>query len=471
MSGTARSRQNDALMILYRKQPSGVLHARRNFINTYNKYNANPRRSGSDLINVKKSWVLYDVANSAYILLVTSLIPIYFNRIANEGGLSDTEYLAYWSVAASLVTFIMLFIGPALGSLSDRKGWRRPIFMATVITGVLTCLVLGLPKWWIAFLIIFCIGKIAYNASLVIYDGMLIDVAKDEEMDALSSKGYALGYIGSCLPFIACMVIVVLSDMEGLEDFPTVLTFYDAVSWSLVITGIWWLVMSLPLFRSYEQVHYNEVRTKTVSENLRYFSGTIKEIAKNKAIWLFMLAFFFYIDGVNTIIEVATAFGEAKGLGSVGLLGALLLTQVIAFPATLVMNKLAYRYGTHRIIGASIVGYILISIFALFLDNIAQFFIMAGCVGLFQGTIQALSRSYFGRMVPKEKTGEYFGLLDVFSKGSTIIGTGSIAILAMITDSANAVPVVLIIVFSIGLLLFYLSTRERIYDSPVGEKE
>ncbi|MBO4551680.1 MAG: MFS transporter [Candidatus Methanomethylophilaceae archaeon] len=407
------------------------------------------------------------MANSAYILLVTSLIPIYFHEIAKADGLSETEYLAYWSIAASLVTFIMLFIGPALGSTSDRRGWRKPIFMATVITGVLSCVVLGLPKWWILFLIIFCIGKIAYNASLVIYDGMLIDVAKDDEMDALSSKGYAMGYIGSCLPFLACMALVVLSDF--MEDFPTIMTFYDAVMWSLVITGVWWLVMSLPLFRNYEQTHFNEVRTRTVKENLSYVAGTVKDIAKNKAIWLFFLAFFFYIDGVNTIIEVATAFGEAKGLGSVGLLGALLLTQIIAFPSTLIMNKLAYKYGTHRVIGGSILGYLLISIYAMFLDDIVEFFIMAGCVGLFQGTIQALSRSYFGRMIPKEKTGEYFGILDIFSKGSTIIGTASIAILAALFNSTNSVPVVLIIVFGIGFVLFCLSVKEHVYDSPTGD--
>ncbi len=410
------------------------------------------------------------MANSAYILLVTSLIPIYFHDIAAIDGVSETEYLAYWSFAASLVTFIMLFFGPALGSLSDRHGWRKPIFMATVIAGVLSCLVLGIPKWWIIFLIIFCIGKIAYNSSLVIYDGMLIDVAKDEEMDALSSKGYAMGYIGSCIPFLACMALVILSDMDGLENFPTIMTFYDAVMWSLMITGLWWLVMSLPLFKNYEQIHYNEIQTKTISENLKYFSNTIKEIAKNKAMWLFMLAFFFYIDGVNTIIEVATAFGEAKDLGSVGLLGALLLMQVVAFPATLMMNKLAYRFGTHNIIGLSIVGYILISVFALFLDNIAEFFIMAFCVGLFQGTLQALSRSYFGRMVPKKKTGEYFGLLDVFSKGSTIIGTASIAVFTTIFHSTMAVPIVLIVVFGLGLLLFALSVKVHIYDSPVGDQ-
>lgn len=418
-------------------------------------------------IDVKKAWVLYDVANSAYILLLTSLIPIYFHDIAADGGLAETEYLSIWAAAVTLVTVVMLFIGPALGSLSDRKGWRRPIFIVVVLIGVFSCMVLGLPKWWIVFLIIFIIGRIAYNASLVIYDGMLIDVAKDEEMDDLSSKGYALGYIGSCIPFAICMVVVLLSDF--MDSFPTIMTFYDAVAWALVITAIWWLLFSLPLFKNYQQTHFNNARNKTAREHLHYVAGTIKDISKNKAMWLFLIAFLFYIDGVNTIIEMATAYGESMNLTSVHLLGALLVMQVVAFPMTLVMNKAAYKYGTHRVIIFSIFGYICISVYALFLDSVVGFYILAVCVGFFQGTIQALSRSYFGKMVPKEKTGEYFGIMDVFGKGSTIIGTASISVFTALTGSIKTVPIVLLTVFILGFILFMLSVKEHVYDTPESE--
>ena len=418
-------------------------------------------------IDVKKAWVLYDVANSAYILLLTSLIPIYFHDIAADGGLVETEYLSYWAAAVTLVTVVMLFVGPALGSLSDRKGWRKPIFMIVVLTGVFSCMILGIPKWWIAFLLIFIIGRIAYNASLVIYDGMLIDVAEDKEMDDLSSKGYAIGYIGSCIPFAICMVIVLFSDF--MDSFPTIMTFYDAVIWALIITAAWWLLFSLPLFKKYQQTHFNVTRNRTVTEHLHYVAGTIRDISKNKAMWLFLLAFLFYIDGVNTIIEMATAYGESMNLTSVHLLGALLVTQVVAFPMTLVMNKAAYKFGTHRVIIFSIFGYVLVSVYALFLDSVVGFYILATCVGFFQGTIQALSRSYFGRMVPKEKTGEYFGIMDVFGRGSTIIGTASISIFTALTGSIKTVPIVLLTVFTLGFIFFMLSVKEHVYDSPESD--
>ena len=255
-----------------------------------------------------------------------------------------------------------------------------------------------------------------------------------------------------------------------MESTPTYFSFETAVVISLVITAVWWFVMSLPLFKEYEQKRFNETVNKNLKQSLRYTLGTIKDISKNPAMLMFMIAFFFYIDGVNTIIELSIAYGEALNLGSVGLLGAMLLSQVVAFPSTLLMNKLANRYGTHRIIYVAIIGYICISVYALFLEYIWQFFLLACSVGMFQGTIQALSRSYFGRMVPKEKTGEYFGILDVFGKGATILGTLSIAIFTTLFDEVRVVAIVLLIMFSIGLLFFRFSVKEKIYDVTPAEE-
>ena len=413
--------------------------------------------------------MLYDVANSAFILLATSLLPIYFNRLAEMDGLTETQYLAYWSAAASIVTALMLLVGPITGSCSDIKNWRKPVFITTVLVGVISCMVLGFPKWWLIFLIVLVICRIAYNASIVVYDSMLNDIVSDEEMDALSSRGYAVGYIGSCIPFIICLVFIVFSD---LVDFaPDYFKFETAVVISLLITGVWWIVMSLPLFKEYEQRHFNEVRNRSLGDAFRYYFGTVKDIAKNRALLLFIVALFFYIDGVNTVIELSVAYGEALKLGSAGLLGALLLTQVVAFPSTLLMNRLAYRYGTHRIITASIIGYIAVSALALMLSEIWEFFVLAFLVGLFQGTLQALSRSYYGRMIPKDKTGEYFGILDIFGKGATIIGTASIAIFIGVTGEIRTVAVVIFIMFLLGLLFFRASVKEKIYDGNSVEGE
>ncbi len=391
------------------------------------------------------------------------MLPIYFNDLAAAEGLSDTQYLSYWSIGTALATLIMLVVGPIIGSYSDRKGWRKPIFVAVVLTGALSCLALGIPKWWVAFLLIFVVAKIALNASLVVSDSMLNDITTPDRMDEISSKGYAAGYIGSCIPFIACLVVVVMSDF--MESGPGYFSFPTAISISLMITAVWWVVMSLPLFRNYEQKYYNEAEMETLKEKLTYFLESVKEISKNKAMALFLIAFFFYIDGVNTIIEVSVAYGEALNLDSVGLLGALLVTQVVAFPSTLLMSKLSYRIGTHRAIYICIAGYIAVSVFAIFLSTTTQFFIMAIIVGFFQGAIQALSRAYFGRMVPKEKTGEYFGIMDIFGKGATIIGTAAIAVFTSIFDNIRMVAPILLIMFVIGFLFFRQSTKVQIYDS------
>ena len=405
------------------------------------------------------------MANSAFILFATSVLPIYFNNLAKADGLSENEYLVSWTVAACIVTVMMLAVGPLAGSYSDNRNWRKPVFITAVLIGVISCIALSIPKWWVIFLLILIICRIAYGASLVVYDSMLNDIATNEEMDALSSRGYAVGYIGSCIPFIACLVFVVFSD---LVDFtPDYFKFETTVTIALIITGVWWLILSLPLFREYRQRHFNEVRNKVLREKVRYVRNTLKDIAGNRALFFFIIAFFFYIDGVNTVIELAVAYGSTLGLDSAGLLGALLLTQVIAFPSTLLMSRLAYRYGTHRMITAAIIGYICVSVLAMMLFDIWQFFILAALVGLFQGTLQALSRSYFGRMIPKEKTGEYFGILDVFGKGATILGTLLIAILVHILGQPRVVAGVLLLIFALGLIFFRISVKEKIYDTNI----
>lgn len=363
----------------------------------------------------------------------------------------------------------MLLIGPVVGSYSDNKNWRKPVFITTVLIGVICCIALGLPKWWLAFLIILIICKIAYNSSIIVYDSMLNDIVSDEEMDTLSSRGFAMGYIGSCIPFIVCLVFVVFSEL--VDGTPNYFTFETAVIISLVITGVWWLVMSLPLFKEYQQSHFNVIRNGALKDKFRYVMGTMRDIAGNRAMLLFIVAFFFYVDGVNTIIELSVAYGEALELGSAGLLGALLLTQVIAFPSTLVMNRLAYRYGTHRIITVSIIGYILVSLLAMMLSEIWEFFVLAAMVGLFQGTIQALSRSYYGRMVPKEKTGEYFGILDIFGKGATIMGTLTIAVLIEMLGEIRVVAAVLLVMFILGLIFFCASVKKKVYDANSSNGE
>ena len=417
-------------------------------------------------INIEKSWIMYDIANSAYVLFACSILPIYFNDLATNSGLSSAEYLAYWSLGASIVTAVMLLIGPLVGSLSDRKGWRKPIFMGSVIIGILASLALGIPKWWLIFLIIYIISRIAYNASIVVYDSMLNDVTTHERMDGLSSKAFAAGYIGSCIPFVFCLVFVVFSDMMS-ETAP--LTFGTAFVLGIIVTAVWWFMFSLPLFKNYNQICYNEEEYVRIRGKWAIFVDTLGEIKKNPALLFFILAFFFYIDGVYTVMELSASYGAALDLDSVGLLGALLMTQIVAFPSTLFMNRLAGRIGSHKVIYICIGGYMFIALFSLILDSLIQFFFLAFMVGLFQGAIQALSRSYFGKMVPKDKTGEMFGILDIFGKGATIIGTLAVSAMTLISGEVRYIGLVLFVMFVIGLLFFIRSTRIQNYDVVITE--
>lgn len=406
------------------------------------------------LTPLEKKWVLYDVANSAFTLLIATIIPIYFYGIASAQGLSDVDYLAYWGYAASIATLLVALIGPFFGTLSDGKNKKLRMFIVTLAIGAIGCVALGLAKTWLVFLAIFVLAKVAYQQSLIFYDSMLNDVTTLERADIVSSKGYAWGYIGSCIPFVLCLVIVLMYDKIGL-------TMDIAMLIAFAITSIWWVACAVPLIKSYEQKNYVENISNPVKDTFANLFGLFKELKGRKDIMFFLIAFFFYIDGVYTIIDMATAYGEALGLDSTGLLLALLLTQIVAFPCSLIFAKLSKKIKSETILTICIFAYVGIAVFAFFLDTLTEFWILAFCVGMFQGTIQAMSRSYYSRIIPPEKSGEYFGLYDIFGKGAAFTGTMLISVVTTITGSTNKGVSSLSIMFIIGFLLFRVALKER----------
>ncbi len=461
-------------------------------------------------MNAEKAWIYYDVANSAYVMLAAALIPIYFTTYLNAANITEsTSNLSYISLAGCISTLAMFFLGPALGGLSDRMGWRRPIFITAVLIGAITCSLLWAPKLlmptigWIVFLVVYIISKIAFNATIVVSDGMLNDITTNERMDAVSAKAYAAGYLGSCVPFIFSLMMVVFSDYVSVT--PTYWSIDAAMTAAFIVTAEWWIVFSIPLFIEYKQIRCNDridmrgkihdfienVKTMDkeqrqehkqvkkeqrqikheenramVKEKFHGFLESIREIKRNRAILLFILAFFFYIDGVYTIIDLAASYGGTV-LGdnsTIYILAGLLITQIVAFPSTLIMSKLAYKYGTHKIIVVSIIGYVFVGFMAAILENEWQFILLAFVIGVFQGTIQSLSRSYFGRMIPKERTGQFFGIMDIFGKGATFIGTLLVFVFLNIFHVYQVVPVILLVMFCIGLILFLWSVRIHNYD-------
>lgn len=404
------------------------------------------------LTGLEKRWILYDVGNSAFTLLISTIIPIYFNDLAGRAGISEVDYLAYWGYAASLATAIVAVIGPVLGTIADTQNYKKPIFTASMMLGVLGCAALSLPTTWIVFLAVFVLARVGYSASLIFYDSMLVDVTDNNRMDVVSSHGYAWGYIGSCVPFVLSLGIVLFADSLGL-------TLRAAMAIAFCLNAAWWALMSLPFLRSYRQTHFAARPERPVRESFRRLGRTLRDIRGQKHIFLYLLAFFFFIDGVYTIIEMATAYGSALGLDSQGLLLALLLTQIVAFPCALLFGKFSKRFEAARLIKICIAAYTAIALFAIQLDRQWEFWFLAVMVGMFQGAIQALSRSYFARIIPPEKSGEYFGIYDICGKGASFMGTMLVGAVAQLTGVANAGVGAIAVLFVIGFLLFWKAAK------------
>lgn len=398
-------------------------------------------------------WVLYDVGNSAFTLLIATILPIYFNSLADAAGIASDRYMAYWGYAASAATLIVAVLGPIFGTLADTKGYKKTVFLCSLAIGALGCICLGFFKNWLAFLAVFVIAKVGYSGSLIVYDSMLVDVTQQERMDQVSSKGYAWGYIGSCIPFVLSLVAVLGGPQIGIR-------METGMFLAFVITALWWVLLTVPLIKGYRQKYYVEKKPHAFTESFRRLGNTFRNIRKEKAAFLFLLAFFFYIDGVYTIIDMATAYGSALGLDSTGLLLALLLTQIVAFPSALVFGSLSKKIPTHRLITVCIVSYFCIAVYAMFLETQFQFWVLAVWVGMFQGGIQALSRSYFTKIIPPKQSGEFFGFLDICGKGAAFMGTAIVSTITLITGKESLGVGMLAILFMIGMVLFGLTVRE-----------
>ena len=416
-------------------------------------------KTKSKLTPLERSWILYDIGNSAFILLVTTLVPIYFNSLATAGGLDESMYLAYWGYAGSVSTLIVAVIAPICGTLADHKGFKKPIFLACMLLGVLGCAALGGVGSWLAFLVVFVVAKVGYSSSLVFYDAMLPEVTTETRMDDVSSRGYAYGYIGSVIPFILCLVLVLFGGNFGIGAG-------TAMVISFLITAVWWFACTQPLLRRYRQTAYVERHGNPVTSTFCQLGRTFREVKQQKNIFLYLLAFFFFIDGVYTIIDMATAYGTALGLDTTGLLLALLLTQFVAFPCSIIFGRLSAKYDTGLLIKVCIAAYTGITLFAVFLVSQWQFWMLAVLVGMFQGGIQALSRSYLGKIIPPERSGEYFGLMDICGKGASFLGTTLIAVISQLTagwthhvfglelQNESIAVGALVVIFAIGFVLF-----------------
>ncbi|MBS6706168.1 MAG: MFS transporter [Lachnospiraceae bacterium] len=406
------------------------------------------------MTRLEKQWILYDVGNSAFTMLCTTIIPIYFKNIATADNLSNSDSTAFLSFTLSLSTILVAILGPILGTMADTKNYKKPLFVSTFLVGVIGCMAMAFASKWLAFLAVFCIAKTGYQLSLIFYDSMLTDVTTEDRMDEISSQGYAWGYIGSCVPFIASLVLILGSDVIGISGGM-------AMTLALFLNAVWWAGVTIPLIRNYRQIHYVEKVNHPVKESFRRIVDVVKGLKHQRKILFFLVGFFFYIDGVYTIIDMATTYGKDVGISDTDLVLALLMTQVVAFPCSIAFGKISKRFKNGSLIQVSILAYFLIAVFALQLDKAWEFWFLAVCVAVFQGAIQALSRSYFAKIIPKEKSSEYFGFYDIFGKGAAFIGTTVMGISTMVSGSSRYGVAILSLMFLVGFFFFRKAEKEE----------
>jgi UMF1 family MFS transporter len=302
---------------------------------------------------------------------------------------------------------------------------RKKFIIGTVGIGAIATIAMGFPSTWLPFLVIYVVSAVMLNSSFVFYDALLVDATTDERMDEVSSQGFAWGYVGSRIPFIVCLLVVLNAASLGL-------TMQTAMLIAFCITAAWWVVFTIPMLKNVEQKSFKPREPHAIIKAIRGIGATLRDIWNYKSMRYFILSYFFYIDGVHTVISMATSYGAQVGIEGTQLVLALLVTQFVAFPSAILYGKLAGKFGTLRMIRIAVAAYVVIVIFAaFFLKSAVEFWVLAIAVGLFQGGVQALSRSYFGKIIPKEKSNEYYGFFDIFGKYASVMGTALVSGVAL----------------------------------------
>lgn len=402
------------------------------------------------LTKQEKSWIAYDVGNSAFVMLSTALIPVYFASLAEPGS----SVVVAWGYAETVASLILALLMPFLGSLADLQHNKKRFLIGSVGTGAVACAALGIPQHALAFLIVYVVASVMLNGSMVFYDAFLVDATTEENYDRVSSHGYAWGYIGSCIPFVACLAIVLFGENVGIS-------MGTGMQIAFVITAAWWVAFTVPLVRNVHQTHFKPRTEHIFRDTVRGLVATLGKIARDRRLLMYMLAYFFYIDGVHTIIKMSTSYGTELGIDSTQLVLALLVTQFVAFPSAILYGRLSSRVGTRTMLLTAVAAYLGITLFAaFFLRSAVEFWILAVCVGLFQGGIQALSRSEFGKLIPKEHANEYYGFFDIFGKYAAVMGTFLVSVTTQLTGNASIGVLALALLFIVGFLLLWKMPQE-----------
>jgi MFS transporter, UMF1 family len=397
------------------------------------------------------SWALYDWANSAFATTVMAgFFPTFFKQFWSVGA-DPTESTVRLGIANGVAGFIVAILAPMLGAIADKGGRRKQFLLAWTLVGALATgamFFVGRGEWQLAALL-FVLATMGFSGAIVFYDSMLLDVARPEELDRVSAFGFAAGYLGGGVLFLLNVLMTLKPAWFGLADAG------EAVRWSFMTVAVWWLLFSIPLLRNVRPTYAAAPlpAAAAIRSGFAELADTVRHVSRYRSIVLFLIAYWFYIDAVNTIIKMAVDYGLTLGLPVAGLLTALLLTQFVAFPAALVFGYLGDRIGAKRGILLGLAVYCAVTIYAYFLDTTAEFYAMAVVVGLVQGGVQSLSRSLFGQLVPPGKNAEFFGFYNMMGKFATVLGPLLVALVAGVTGDARASILSLLLLFAVGIVL------------------
>ncbi|WP_314558270.1 MFS transporter [uncultured Parvimonas sp.] len=396
------------------------------------------------------SWILYDCANSAYSMAITTaLFPIYFGMI---GG--NEMNLGYYNSFASIIIAIL---SPVLGTIADFRGMKKRLFTLFSIISIFSTLFLsfagelGLPL----LMAFFILGSVTFAGSNIFYDAFLVDVTNDERMDKISTAGFAYGYIASVIPFMFCLGAVLIFGMKNPLGYQI----------GFIITALWWLVLTIPMYKNVDQVYGVDPVPNPVKESFSTIFHTLKNIKKNKVVVIFLCSYFLYIDGVDTIIKMVIPYAksvlDADKFNTLVLLGILIYVQIVAFPFAIIYGKLADKFGTKTMIKVGIITYMVSVFFAYFMSNLIHVFVLSTFIASAQGGIQALSRSYYAKIIPKENANEFFGFYNIFGKFAAIVGPFIMSLITTITHNPRYSILGIIPLFVVGYIIMLQLPKEE----------
>lgn len=404
------------------------------------------------LTKEEKSWILYDCGNSAYsIAITTALFPIVFGMF---NGVNNMD-LGYFN---SLASILVAVLSPILGAFADYKDKKKRFFTFFALVGIFSTLSFALitpdSGQWQLLIVMYILSCVGFAGANIFYDSFLVDVTTDEKMDKVSSSGFAYGYISSCIPFGISLIVIFLMGVD------------QAIGYQIgfLITALWWGLLTIPMIKNVKQRHYIEPEPNPIGNSFKRLGQTFMQIKDYKIVFTFLIAYFLYIDGVDTIIKMvvpyATSVLGAESLDMFMLLGILLVIQIVAFPCALLYGSLAKKYSTRAMIIVGILTYLVSCVAAFFISEMWHIFVLGVMIGSAQGGIQALSRSYYGKIIPKERSNEFFGFYNIFGKFAAIIGPFLMALTTTLTGAAKYSILSIIPLFILGLVVFLMLPKD-----------